>query len=91
MLYEVITNDYTYTRYSDAGVCKEIVYDDNRDVIWIVGGGGVLRKFDLRNKELKKFPIAKLGANRNTDSHSLESILLDKEGRIWVGTWGTVV
>jgi len=88
-LYEFNTNDYTYTRYSDAGVCKEIVYDDNRDVIWIVGGGGVLRKFDLRNKELKKFPIAKLGANRNTDSHSLESILLDKEGRIWVGTWGT--
>ncbi|MBT3382616.1 MAG: response regulator [Prolixibacteraceae bacterium] len=86
-LYEYIEEENRFENQTD-GSCQEIVYDDKRNVIWLVGGGDFgLRKFDLRNYKVRQYQI-----NDSTSAnayHTYESILIDKQDRIWVGTWGT--
>ncbi len=85
-LYEFIEEEDLFKPHS-VGECQEIVYDDKRNVIWLAGGNSGLRKFDLRNYKLEVYQIN--NATQSNSYHSYESILIDKQDRIWVGTWGT--
>lgn len=65
--------------------CEEIKYDKQRNVLWITGTG--LYKYNLRTKELTKYKIE--DSFKGQTFHSYESLALDKDGYVWVGTWGT--
>ena len=69
------------------GVCQEIKYDERENVIWMVGESytGLVR-FDLRNYKDEQFRIKN---STSGTSHSYESVFIDSQHRIWVGTWGT--
>ena len=85
-LYEFIEEEDLFKPHS-VGVCQEIVYDDKRNVIWLAAGNGGLRKFDLRNHKLEVYQINNTA--QSNSYHQYESILIDKQDRIWLGTWGT--
>ena len=85
-LYEFIEEENLFKHHS-VGACQEIVYDDKRNVMWLAGGNSGLQKFDLRNYKLDSYQINNI--TQSNSYHQYESILIDKQDRIWVGTWGT--
>ena len=86
-LYEFIEEDVSFVPHS-VGICQKTIYDDRRNVIWIVGGGNTgLRKFDLRNYKVEQYHIN--GSILTDAYHNYESLFIDSQDRIWVGTWGT--
>lgn len=85
-LYEYIEEDNSFN-FKQVGTCTEISYDDKRNVIWLVGGSDGLRKFDLRNYKVYSYNIN--GSLSTNFYHTYESLLIDKQDRVWVGTWGT--
>lgn len=89
-LFEFKLEDYSYTHHGGTANCQEIVYDEKRNIIWIAGGQNIgLRKFNLLNKQIETFNIGSSFAKPEYARYVLESILIDKSDRIWVGTWGT--
>ncbi|WP_340114621.1 hybrid sensor histidine kinase/response regulator transcription factor [Maribellus mangrovi] len=59
-------------------VCHEIKYDPKRNVLWIAESG--LTRFDLHTYERTRYEIENVNA--------YESICLDNNGMVWLGTWG---
>ncbi|NQU53830.1 MAG: response regulator [Bacteroidetes bacterium] len=89
-LYEFNEEDLSNKHHENTAPCQEIIYDDKRNVIWIVGGNNSdLRKFDLRNNRITKHRISDSFSNSQNRFHACESALVDSEDRLWVGTWGT--
>lgn len=71
------------------GQVQEIKYDQRENVFWLVGGNNSgLVRFDLRNNKDERFKIEDSLPNVNT-VHTYESLYIDSQHRIWIGTWGT--
>ena len=71
-------------------MCGELVADDNRNAIWIIGGFYPgLTKFDLRNHKIERFFIDDSIPEYKNIFRTYESISIDKNDRLWLGTWGT--
>lgn len=62
-------------RTGNTGGVQEITEDKKRNVLWIAGSE--LIKYDLRNNKYKSY------------AQSTYSILLDRNGDLWVGSWGS--
>lgn len=77
--------------------CRKILYDEHRNVLWIVGGDNIgagndkngLSKLDLRNNKISNYRIEDSKPNSTGLSHSYYSLHLDENGKVWIGTWGT--
>lgn len=92
-----------YTKENDSFIqvsdrlCRKIMYDEARNVLWFVGGDNIgagsskkgLLKLDLRNNKVKEYGIDNTGYNSVNLPHSYYSLFLDSKGKVWVGTWGT--
>ncbi len=87
-LYEYVeAEDKFYRRRK--GQCQEIRYDEQENVIWLVGGNNSgLVRFDLRKYKDDQYRIERTPTNLST-IYTYESLLIDSQHRIWVGTWGT--
>ena len=86
---------------SDNGITT--LFEDREGYIWVGTTGGFVNRFDRRTETFRRFNISKsfqpaekmednyyeypLLYSRNSDN-SITSISEDKDGRIWVGTWG---
>ncbi len=75
----------------ETGRCQELVFDEKRNLIWIVGGFTPgLTKFDLRNHKIKHYYIENSIPNSKNIFRSYESISIDDQNdRLLIGTWGT--
>ncbi|WP_044212894.1 hybrid sensor histidine kinase/response regulator transcription factor [Saccharicrinis fermentans] len=62
----------------------EMAYDESEDCIWCVGWNLGLVKFDYKNLRYTEYEI-RGSKGKKLSSYSL---LKDKNGKIWVGTWG---
>lgn len=65
--------------------CSELKFDKKRNVLWITARG--LIKYNVTTNQWKRYEIG--DAYGASTVHSYESICLDKQGKIWLGTWGT--
>jgi ligand-binding sensor domain-containing protein/signal transduction histidine kinase/DNA-binding response OmpR family regulator len=65
--------------------CYELRFDKKRNALWIASAN--LKKLNLTSNEVKQYEIG--NANEESSVHSYETIDLDIEGNIWLGTWGT--
>jgi len=73
----------------DGFSCTDIVYDEKRNVLWIISNTpDRLIKFDLRNHKKEIYRIDNSG-NLNKAIHVYESNFVDINGNVWLGTWGT--
>jgi len=75
----------------ETGFCHDLLFDNKRNAIWIVGGfNSYLIKFDLRNHKTKHYYIDNSTLKLKKVLHNYESISIDnKNDQLWVGTWGT--
>ena len=77
--------------------CQDMVFDEARNVLWIVGGDNIgagkddngLTRFDLRNNKTVSYRIKDSSLSSSKLPHSYYSVHLNKSGKIWIGTWGT--
>lgn len=87
-LQEYIESEDKFVRH-ETGSCGQMCFDPVRNKIWIASGAGGMKLYDLQSQELKVFKIEDSPENPNATYHAYQSVHLDKEGRIWLGTWGT--
>ncbi|WP_372932336.1 hypothetical protein [Mariniphaga sediminis] len=75
----------------NTGSIQELVYDEKENALWMVqGNSSGFRKLDLRNYELKQFKVHEYIEEDIPDiNYPFESILIDLQDDIWLGTWGT--
>lgn len=72
--------DFSVERYF-GDYTGEILFDSQEQVLWIASN--VLKKFNPRTKEIDYFQIYSGGIHQNV---RVNSLLLDDEGLIWLGT-----
>lgn len=68
--------------------CQDMHYDEQRNVLWIASGNneGIV-KFNLENNT---WIGHRIGDSFGTNTiHAYESVFLDGNGKVWLGTWGT--
>ncbi|MEN8115624.1 MAG: two-component regulator propeller domain-containing protein [Bacteroidota bacterium] len=79
----------TLIKFNSGGPCNDLIYDEKRNAIWIAGGAEGLRRFDLRNYRLDNYGIEAFLPKNSRSAHVYESVFLDRQDNIWLGTWGT--
>lgn len=100
--FKIFSNDPSdSTSISDNGILS--LYEDTKGFIWIGTAEGTLNRYDRRSGIFKRYNIISgltvendaqenfydypLPFSRNND-RSITSIAEDKNGNIWIGTWG---
>ena len=96
-----INDPYDSTSVSDNEITS--IYEDNEGYIWVGTTKGIINKFDQTNETFKHYNLkydqnfkSVLKENYTSypvsfvryDNNSITSISGDKEGNLWVGTWG---
>ena len=61
-----------------------IIHDQNTNHLWMVGWGLQLLRYDYVNDKVKLFPLP----YRSERSVNTYSLIMDRQGYLWVGTWG---
>jgi signal transduction histidine kinase/ligand-binding sensor domain-containing protein/DNA-binding response OmpR family regulator len=88
-IYEYNASNNSFKPY-EVGPAQNMVYDDKRNLLWIVQGGDEgFRKFDLRTLQVEKLQMPASVSNLVKGNVPYESILIDGKDRCWLGTWGT--
>lgn len=87
-----LENDSFIRVNSDPGSIpnQDMHYDKKRNVIWIAPGNNAgLIRFDLETNSFESFSIGVNDENPSDVTHVYESVWLDNNDNIWLGTWGT--
>lgn len=89
-LFEYIDTEDKLKEHQHVGPVQEIAYDEKLNALWIVQGGpDGFRKFDLRNYNLEQYKVHLSIPELPDINYPFESVFLDSNDNIWVGTWGT--
>jgi len=89
-LFEFKETEDKLQEHPKVGSVQNIAYDEKLNALWIVQGGpDGFRKFDLRNYNLEQFKVHLSIPELPDINYPFESVFLDSNDNIWVGTWGT--
>ncbi|MCY1720267.1 response regulator [Prolixibacteraceae bacterium Z1-6] len=75
--------------HHSVGSIQELWHDKKRNTLWLVqGSNSGFRKFDLENKTFSRFFMPNEVSHLESGNPPYESILLDGNDKVWLGTWG---